>query len=59
MHCCDLNLGTIMVLVILLTPLQLLQAQDDCGDECKLNTNLAGVINVPVNSTGHRCRSGL
>jgi hypothetical protein len=29
-------------------PAQLLQAQDDCGDECKINTNLAVVLNVPV-----------
>ena len=58
MRCCDLNLGTIMVLVILLTPLQPLQAQDDCGDECKLNANLAGVINVPVNSTAQAVGTG-
>jgi hypothetical protein len=32
-------------------PAQLLQAQDDCGDECKINTNLAVVLNVPVPPT--------
>ena len=58
MHRCDLNLGNIMVLVILLTPLQPLQAQYNCGDECKINSNLAAVINVPVNSTAQVVGTG-
>jgi len=51
MHACELNLTNIMILMIALTPLQLLHAQDNCGDECKLNDNVAMILNVPVNST--------
>ena len=58
MHRCELNLGNIIVLAIVLTPLQLLQAQDDCGDECKINANLAGVINLPVSSTAEAVGTG-
>ena len=37
MHACELNLRNIMILMIALTSLQLLHAQDDCEDECKVN----------------------
>jgi hypothetical protein len=47
----ELNLRNIMILMIALTPLQLLYAQDNCGDECRLNDNVAMILNVPVNST--------
>jgi hypothetical protein len=43
---------TVMTLLAsLILPVQLLRAQDDCGDECKLNTNLAMVLNAPVHPT--------
>ena len=58
MHACELNLRNIMILMIALTPLQLLHAQDDCEDECKVNTNLAMIINVPVNSTAQVVGTG-
>ena len=41
-------------IVLLVTALALAQpflAQDPCGDECKVNTNLAMLINVPVSQT--------
>ena len=52
-----LKVRTISFLAILLTPL-LLQAQEDCGDECKLNTNLAMVINWPVSSSAQVVGTG-
>ena len=58
MHACKLNLRNIVILMIALTPLQLLHAQDDCEDECKVNTNLAMIINVPVNSTAQVVGTG-
>src|SRR5258708_6298472 len=48
---CKLNLRSIVCLVIALAPSQPFLAQDQCGDECKVNTNLAMVINVPVSQT--------
>ena len=51
MAACELNLRNIIILMIALTPLQLLHAQDNCGDECRLNDNVAMILNVPVNST--------
>ena len=50
MRACGLNLRNIIILMIALTPLQLLHAQD-CDEECKVNDNVAMVLNVPVNST--------
>jgi len=44
-------MGTIISLVMAMTPVQRLQAQGECGDECKVNTNLAIVLNAPVNSS--------
>lgn len=52
-----LKMRTIIFLAIVLTPL-LLQAQEDCGDECKLNTNLAMVINWPVSSSAQVIGTG-
>jgi Outer membrane protein beta-barrel domain len=56
MHDCKLNLGSIIVVVIALAPLQPLHAQDDC--ECKVNTSLAMVLNVPVSPTAQVAGSG-
>jgi hypothetical protein len=47
-----------IILVIALAPLQPLKAQDDCGDECKINSNLAMVVNVPVNLTAEAVGTG-
>jgi hypothetical protein len=58
MLACELNLRTIMILMIALTSVQLLHAQDDCSDECKLNDNVAMVVNVPVNSTAQVVGTG-
>ena len=45
-----MKLRSMLVLVIALAaPLYFLHAQDDCGDECRINSNLAMVVNVPVN----------
>ncbi len=46
------KLPNFIVLAIALVPLQLLSAQDDCG-VCKVNSNLAMVVNMPVSSTAH------
>jgi hypothetical protein len=37
--------------VISLATLQPLEAQDVCAEVCKINSNLAMVLNVPVSST--------
>jgi hypothetical protein len=58
MHACELNLGNIIVLAITLLPFQSLAAQDRCGDECNLNTNLAAVVNLPVNPTAQVVGTG-
>src|ERR1700761_1416999 len=46
---CNLNLRNIVFLGIALASSQPLLAQ--CGDDCKVNTNLAAVITVPVSQT--------
>ena len=53
-----LNSRKIVILMIALLPPQLLHAQGDCGNECKVNTNLAMIINVPVNSTAEVVGTG-
>ena len=37
---------------------KLLQAQDDCGDLCKINSNVAMIINVPVNPSAQAVGTG-
>lgn len=54
----ELNLENIIVLLITLTPLQLLHAQNNCGDDCKVNNNFAVVLNAPVNSTAQVVGTG-
>jgi hypothetical protein len=51
MQTCRMRVSQIILLLIALAPMQLLQAQDDCADECRLNTNLAIVVNAPVSSS--------
>ena len=59
MDVCKLMMRNIFLLVIALTPVQLLQAQDDdCTDECKLNTNLAIIVNTPVSSSAQVVGTG-
>jgi hypothetical protein len=58
MHDCNLKIRNIIVLAIALTPLLPLHAQDDCGDECRINSNLAMVVNVPVNPTAQAVGTG-
>lgn len=47
-----------VLLVIALGPTQILQAQDECSEECKANTNLAMIISVPVNPTAQVVGTG-
>ena len=45
-------------LVIVSAPLRLLQAQDECGSGCKINSNLAMVVDLPVNPTAQVAGTG-
>jgi hypothetical protein len=58
MRVCKLKIGSILALLIGLAALQLLEAQDDCGEVCKINSNVAMVLNVPVSSTAQVTGSG-
>ncbi len=49
--------GTI-VPAIALVPQQTLHAQDDCVGACKINSNLAMVLNIPVTSTSDVADTG-
>jgi Outer membrane protein beta-barrel domain len=51
------KLWNIIVLALAVGLVQLLQAQD-CGDECKINSNLAMVVNVPVNKAAQVAGTG-
>jgi len=53
-----LRVRNIILLAIALVPVPLLQAQDDCGDECKLNSNLAMIVSVPVNPSAQAVGTG-
>jgi Outer membrane protein beta-barrel domain len=52
------KLRNIIALIMAVAPLQALQAQDGCDNDCKINSNLAMVVNVPVNSTAQVFGSG-
>ncbi len=59
MQICTSRIRNIFVLAIGLTVPLILQAQDDdCGDECRLNTNLAMIINEPVSSSAQAVGTG-
>lgn len=45
--------ATFLVLAFALALVPPLHAQDDCAGVCKVNSNLAMVVNVPVSSTAH------
>ena len=46
-----LKLTNVLFLAIMLALLQPLHAQDDCVSRCKINSNLAIVLNMPVSRT--------
>jgi hypothetical protein len=52
------KLRSIIVLTIAVAPLRPLHAQDDCGGACKINSNLAMVLNMPVSSTSQVAGTG-
>jgi Outer membrane protein beta-barrel domain len=52
------TLRNIIALVIAMAAAQVLYAQDGCDDDCKLNSNLAMIVNVPVNSTAQVLGTG-
>jgi len=53
-----LNVRNISRLVVPLALANVLYAQDDCGDECKINTNAAMIISVPVSSSAQVVGTG-
>ena len=55
---CGSGIRKIIFLAIVLTPLLLRAQGDDCGDECKMNSNLAMIINVPVSSSAQVVGTG-
>ncbi len=52
------KLRGIIVPAIALVPLQTLHAQDDCVGACKISSNLAMVMNMPVSSTSQVADTG-
>src|SRR5438477_899108 len=53
-----LNVMNISLLVLPLALANALYAQDECVDDCKVNTNLAIVINAPVSSSAQVVGTG-
>ena len=53
-----LNVRNISLLVMPLAVASVLYAQDDCGDECKVNTNVAMVVSAPVSSSAQVVGTG-
>jgi hypothetical protein len=59
MRIIKLIMRRIIVGMIALAPVQVLQAQDgDCGDDCKINTDLAMIVSVPVSSSAQVVGTG-
>jgi hypothetical protein len=58
MQTCKLRVRSIICLVIAFAAVQLLHAQEDCGDECKLNTNLGMIVSMPVNPSAQVVGTG-
>ena len=52
------NVRHISLLLIPLALAHVLHAQDGCGDECKVNTNVAMVISAPVSSSARVVGTG-
>ncbi len=53
-----LKMRMVFLPAIALAAVQVLQAQDDCGDECRINSNVAMVINVQVNASAQAVGAG-
>jgi len=59
MQVCKSTTGKIVFLAIALCAPQLLRAQDDdCGYECRLNTNVAMIASIPVSSSAQVVGTG-
>jgi outer membrane protein with beta-barrel domain len=58
MHLHKSKFTSIFVLAIALAPLRPLHAQDDCVSRCKINSNLAMVMNMPVSQTAQAAGTG-
>ena len=58
MKFCILRRRNIIPLIVALLPLQPLHAQDGCTELCKINSNLAMVLNLPVGSTAQVVSTG-
>jgi hypothetical protein len=50
--------SSLILFVMALTATQLLRAQEDCGNDCGLNTNLAIILNTPVSSSAEIVGTG-
>jgi len=57
MRICRAKGTTIILSLIALSPV-LVHAQDDCGDECKINTNVGMIISMPVSSSARVVGTG-
>lgn len=55
---CKLKVRTVFLTAIALAAVQPLQAQDDCGNECRINTNVAVVTNFPVAASAQSVGAG-
>jgi len=52
------KLRNIILFAIALAPVQLLRAQDECEEDCKLNTNFAIIVNAPISSSAQIVGTG-
>ena len=52
------TVGRLILLSIALIQLPHLQAQEECEEDCKLNTNFAIIINAPVGSSAQVVGTG-
>ena len=55
---CKPKVRIFALMAIAMASAKLLQAQDDCGDLCKINSNVAMIINVPVNPSAQAVGTG-
>jgi hypothetical protein len=55
---CTLKARIVFLSAIALAAVHVVHAQEDCGDECRINTNLAMVINVPVSTSAQAVGTG-
>jgi len=58
MQTCGLRMSGVILLLIALAPAQTVLAQDECRGMCKLNSNVAMMLNMPVNQTGEVMGTG-